>query len=160
MRRPHARGPGYAKSAFRYDAQRDAYICPHGQTLPFERTRRWRGKHESRVYRCAAPDCPRRGECTRDRRGRAVEREPFPEAMERQRRRQEREENRLLMRRRGEIAELPFARVKHLMEFRRWTARGLRNARAQWAVLCTTLNLKVLYGLWRTGRLPASALSG
>jgi len=57
-----------------------------------------------------------------------------------------------------ESAEVPFARLKHLHGFRQWTARGLENVRAQWALLCTTLNLHTLYGLWRTKRLKAAAV--
>ena len=146
-------GGAYAKAAFRYDPGRDVYICPHGEALVFERTRAWRGKHESRVYRCANGTCPFRAACTKDPRGRSVEREPFYEAVERQKRRQAKPENRARMRRRKVIAEPPFAYLKQLLGFRRWTVRGLENVRAQWSLLCATLNLRVLYGEWKKGGL-------
>jgi hypothetical protein len=73
----------------------------------------------------------------------------------RQLHKQKNPENHKLLKRRGDIAELPFARLKHLMGFRRWTVRGLENVRAQWSMLCAALNLKTLYGLWQNGRLKA-----
>jgi hypothetical protein len=41
--------------------------------------------------------------------------------------------------------------VKQQMGFRRWTVRGLEKARVQWALLCTTWNLQVIYRRWRDG---------
>jgi len=147
------RHSAYPKSAFTYDRERDVYVCPRGEALCFERTRKWRGKHVSRVYRCTNCSCASRGECTRDPKGRTVEQEPFYEAVERQRQKQTTAKNCALLRKRKEIAELPFARLKHLLGFRRWTVRGLENVRAQWALLCATLNLGVLYGWWKQGKL-------
>jgi len=148
----------YHKSAFSYDPSRDSYLCAQGGELTFERSRKWRGKHSSRVYRCRRAECPFRSLCTRDRRGPTVQRSPFEDAMDRQKRKQADPLKRALLKRRKEIAALPFARLKHLHGFRRWTVRGLENVRAQWALLCTRLNLHTLYGLWRTKRLKAAAV--
>jgi transposase len=41
--------------------------------------------------------------------------------------------------------------------FRRWTVWGLEGVRTQWALICATLNLRVLYQRWRAGRRPESA---
>jgi len=147
------RASPYRQSAFRYDRARDVYVCPHGEALAFERTRKVRGKHLSRVYRCANRECPYRGACTRDPKGRSVEQSPFHEAVERQKARQKRPDRQALLRRRKVIAEPPFACVKHLLGFRRWTVRGIVNVRAQWAVVCATVNLRVLYGYWKRGTL-------
>jgi len=148
-------GAPYHKAAFEYDAARDVYVCPHGRSLTYERKRPSRRKtHEVRIYRCHhSRTCPHRQLCTRERRGRSIERAPFEGAVERQRARQDDPKHRALLARRKEIAELPFARVKHLMGFRRWTVRGLTNVRAQWTLLCTALNLRILYPHWRAGRL-------
>ena len=56
---------------------------------------------------------------------------------------------------RGRIIERRFAQLKQHDGFRRWTVWGLEDVRIQWALLCATLNLRVLYRGWRQG--PADA---
>ena len=53
---------------------------------------------------------------------------------------------------RGVIVEPCFAKIKAHDGFRRWTMWGLQAAQAQWALLCTTVNLRILYKRWRMGR--------
>jgi len=53
---------------------------------------------------------------------------------------------------RGRIIERRFAQLKQHDGFRRWTVWGLDGVRTQWALLCATLNLRVLYRRWRHGR--------
>jgi transposase len=142
----------YHTSRFFYDEERDCCICPQGQVLTYERTKASRGKASAvRIYRCRSRDCPVRGKCTRDRQGRQVEIGPHHQAMVRQR--QKRQEKGSLLRLRKVIAEPPFAWIKRHLDFWRWTVKGLENVRTQWALLCTTVNLKKLFRYWQTGRL-------
>jgi len=53
---------------------------------------------------------------------------------------------------RSQISERRFAQLKQHDGFRRWTVWGLESVRTQWSMLCSTLNLRVLYRRWRTGR--------
>jgi hypothetical protein len=46
-----------------------------------------------------------------------------------------------------------FGWIKQELGFRRWTVRGFENVRTQWAMLCTTINLRVLYRQWLSGTL-------
>jgi hypothetical protein len=80
-----------------------------------------------------------------------VEIGPHHQAMERQRRK--RREKGALMRLRQCIAEPVMAWIKWNLGFRRWTVRGGDNVRTQWAMLCTTINLKKLFKHWQAGRL-------
>lgn len=153
----HLREPRqkFAKSAFEYDPERDIFICPQGKALEFERERRWR-EQQQRVYRCRNAGCGFRAQCTRNVKGRTIEKEQYYEAVQRHKQKHERPEKRALLKKRAQIAELPFARLKHLLEFRRWTLRGLENVRTQWSLLCATLNLRVLFKYWKQGRLQMS----
>ena len=42
-----------------------------------------------------------------------------------------------------------FAQLKQHDGFRRWTVGGLEGVRTQWALLCATLNLRILYKRWQ-----------
>ncbi len=113
------------------------------------------------MYRCqSCGDCPVRGECTGDRRGRSIEKGPHHEAVVRQVEKQKQPQKAQALNRRGQIVERLFGQIKAREGFRRWTVSGLEKVRAQWALLCTVMNLKKLYQQWVKGNLqlqPARA---
>jgi transposase len=152
---PERKDSGYGKWDFTYDAEKDVYRCPLGAALAYEREKWAKGHaHRLRVYRCrCAPSCPKRATCSTERRGRSIERGPYDGAVRRQLDKQQEATKAALLAKRGEIVEIVFARLKAAMGFRRWTVRGLENVRAQWALLCTALNLQKLYGYWLKGEL-------
>lgn len=149
-------GNKYHSSNFRYDKEKDVFVCPEGRELPFrrERVKNKRTGKKVREYRSAAVclGCPMRGECTRDRHGRTVELQPGYEALERLRGRLEEPENQKSLKKRGQTVELVFAWIKGEDGFRRWTAKGLDNVRAQWSIICAVRNLKQIYKKWRESR--------
>jgi len=57
-------------------------------------------------------------------------------------------ENKALLDQRGQIVELVFGYIKHIMAFRRWTFRGLDNVKTQWAMMCSVINLRKMYKVW------------
>ena len=149
-------GRRFHRANFTYDAEHDEFICPLGRRLVYLSTHQPEREQEgpTRVYRCrGGPECPSRMECTRQARGRTVNKDGYYESVQRQVRKQQAPANRALLRQRKRIAELPFAWLKQQMGFRRWTVRGLANVRAQWDLLCTSLNLRVLHGYWKKGLL-------
>ena len=147
-------GPFHA-SKFQYDCERDCYLCPMGQILAFEGLRQRKDRpHAMRAYRCRnANQCPVRWQCSKDKHGRCVERSPYADAVQRQKEKQKDKTKTELLRRRMVIVEPVFARVKHLLEFRRWTMGGLDKVREQWAFVCALINLGRIYPLWREGKL-------
>jgi transposase len=148
-------GTRFHRANFTYDARRDEFICPLGQPMPYWNTRKPERKQEvtTRIYRCrCGAACPSRTECTRQK-GRTINKDGYYEAVARQVRKQQEPLGQGILRQRKQIAELPFAWLKQLMGFRRWTVRGLENVSAQWNLLCTSLNLKVLHGCWKKGLL-------
>lgn len=152
------KGP-YAKSHFTFDAERDAYLCPRGEVLPFEGLHK-RGKDGAqtrRVYRCHNDPCPVRADCTTDKKGRAIKKLVTEDAFERQVARQSGPDKRVLLSLRKEIVEHIFGIAKAVDGFRRFTVRGLQGARAQWALLALAINLRKLLPAWRAGRLPVVA---
>ena len=156
VQRESDKGP-YAKSQFTFDSERDVYVCPRGEVLGFEGTHK-RGKDKARrVYRCHNDECPVRGDCTTDKKGRAIKRLLTEGAFERQVARQSGPDKRTLMSLRKEIVEHIFGIAKAVDGFRRFTVRGLDGAGAQWALLALAINLRKLLPAWRAGRLPVTA---
>jgi len=56
-----------------------------------------------------------------------------------------------LYQQRSQLIERRFGQIKQHDGFRRWTVWGLEAVRTQWSLLCTTLNLRILYKRWRQG---------
>lgn len=155
MEKAEEAGGPYHSSKFQYDSQNDRYVCPMGQELKFRHTRKHPDKsYETRVYRCKnGKQCPVRPQCTKDRHGRGIERSPYSESILRQKEKQRDKAKAELLRKRKIIVEPAFARVKHLLEFRRWSMRGLEKVQAQWEFVCAVVNLGRIYPHWREQRL-------
>jgi transposase len=151
---PDAKGE-YSKAYFRYDAESDVYVCPKGERLVQIGTNKSHAtmQHPDVIYRCHNTTCPVRTACTKDPRGRKIRRSYGEEARERQAQKQQDPRMRVLLGLRKEIVEHLFGIVKAVDGFRRFTVRGLEKARAQWALVCTAVNLRKLYAWWRQGKL-------
>lgn len=145
-------GDPYHKSRFTYDPKTDSYTCPQGKPLNYTRTLPSRGvRPPARVYQCrVCDDCPVRAHCTRNRYGRTVQRDEHETHREAQRARRRQPEIQRLLHRRKAIIEPLFGHLKENHGFRRWSARGLDHARAQWSMLCLTVNLRAILRTWRT----------
>jgi transposase len=144
----------YHSSRFAHDAARDVVVCPLGEELVYERTKRCGKRNpELRIYRCKCEGCPARRECSSDKRGRMIEIGPYHEAVRRQLEKQRDAANRAKLKKRMGIIERVFASVKNAMGFRRFTVNGLDGVRAQWSLVCLAYNLKIMHGWWTAGRL-------
>ena len=149
----------YAAQHFVYDASDHTLTCPRGQRLDYEGRTTKKGMVAER-YRCHCRDCPVRADCTRDPKGRQVEVWPHTRAVQAMRARLREPAAQARMRQRQEIIEPRFGQIKQHEGFRRWTVWGLDNVRTQWALLCTTLNLRVIYRRWRADREPQTTGAG
>ncbi len=138
----------YHARHFQYDPRADSVTCPQGKNLIFERTRQKRGQ-PVRIFRCQNTACPVRAQCTKEKRGRAFAVHAHTAVAQAMRQRLQEEAARAQLKQRGGIVEKHFARAKEHLGFRRWTARGLENARAQWDLLCSALNLRILIKAWQ-----------
>lgn len=140
----------YHSSNFKYDKEKDVYICPEGKELSYIGLRKRKNKKiKTKVYRCVQyRECPYRDLCSNDKKGRRIQVSPYAEAVDRQRKKQQLEENVLMLAQRREIIEHVFGIIKNVMGFRRWMVRGLENVSALWNYICTVYNLKKIYQQW------------
>jgi transposase len=140
----------YHHSRFRYDAEKDCCVCPRGEVLNWESMKKDRDGSPVRVYRCQSyRECPVRWQCSQNQRGRTVTISSYHDAWQRQKAKQAKPDKRAILARRGQLIERIFGWIKQEMGFRRWTVRGLAGVQSQWALLCTTVNLRILYRFWR-----------
>ncbi len=153
----------YFKDQFVYDEATNSYRCPEGQVLPFRGMRKANGKTLVRLYRaprtvCRA--CPAFSVCTKDKHsGRALWIGPHDIRLRQHRAWMETEEASQLYAQRKGLIEPVFGIIKEQLGARRFLLRGLENVRAEFALLATAFNLRILWKRWATGLRPAPHLS-
>ena len=148
-------GTAYHRERFTYDEKRDCYVCPQGNDLPYSRTIHEKRGHtvNQRVYRCRCyKTCPHRTQCSRAEFGRTIVRHENHVAQQRRKEHLKDPEKRKALARRKAIVESLFGWIKENFGLRRFTAKGLEHAKAQWSMLCLVINLRKMYDAWRTIR--------
>jgi transposase len=135
-------GP-YHSSRFEYQAQPGTLKCPEGRLLDPKKSRSRHGQ-EIKIFRCPHTDCPVRAQCSKDPKGRKVEIWQSRGVIEAMRQKKGTPAGKAALKRRREVVEPTFARIKQHLGFRRWTMRGLEKVKAQWAMICLTINLQIM----------------
>src|SRR5207253_5964011 len=147
--------PEFYPEAFVYDAQRDVYRCPAGQTLSHRGQEQRPGvvQHQYRAEPELCAACPFKAKCCPQNasKGRSITRAveapevvAFAEKMET-------EEAKAIYRQRGAIAEFPNAWIKDKLGLKQFRLRGLIKVKLEilWAAL--THNIQQWIRLsWRT----------
>ena len=131
----------FAKEKFRYDAERDVYICPAGQELS-----RRRKVHDNKItYRTSSVTCRNCryfGECTSNRaNGRQITRytnEAFRDKLAKQ---YQQPDSQAVYQLRKEKVELPFGHIKRNLGAGHFLLRGREGARAEMSLLSSCFNM-------------------
>jgi transposase len=142
-----ARNNPYATQHFQYDPKEHTVRCPRGVSLHYEGHTQEAGQPIQR-YRCYQKDCPVRAQCTRDPKGRRIEVRAHTPAVQAMRARLQSPDGQALYRQRCSLIEPRFGQIKEHEAFRRWTVWGLEAVRTQWALICASWNLRVLWRRW------------
>jgi len=130
----------FEQKQFRYDQQRDLYVCPQGEELRLRSKKHERGK-EFKVYKTkACAGCPLRAQCTTSRYGRKLVRWEHQEVIERlQARNRGRPE---LLKLRKTLAEHPFGTIKWGMDQGFFLLKGMRKVTTEFGLTVLSYNLK------------------
>ncbi len=143
MPRPQ-RGPAvknglFRKDEFRYDAARDAYVCPAGQELtPIRQGKLRELKKVDYGNAKACRGCALRPRCTKN--VRAVSRLEDEDALERMSARLKARPE--ILDRRRETVEHPFGTIKQWMNLGAFLTRGLEKVRAEFSLTALAYNLR------------------
>ena len=152
-----AQGSQWTKEAFVYDAERDCYWCPLGQSLvaeqktsePCDTGRLERTRYKAPESACAA--CVAQGRCLQGQaKRREVSRFRHDGLVEQLGRRMMTPAGQAKYARRREVGERPFAVIKQQFGVRQFLLRGLEKVRQEWRWLTTAFNLQQLFGLIRS----------
>ncbi|MDH5769487.1 MAG: IS1182 family transposase [Nitrospirota bacterium] len=163
-KRQKAREHSFAKEIFMYDAHKDKYTCPQGETLRRVSRTQFKSKYSKReiiTYRTergTCTTCPLREKCTTDiKSGRAITRDGYEEYRERMKEKLSTSEGRSIYGKRKCIVEPVFGQIKTRNGFGQFLLRGLEKVRLEWKIVAIAHNLlKMTAAIMRKERiLPA-----
>jgi hypothetical protein len=149
-RRPPGVTDDYLAKAFEYDAQRDVLICPQGKAL---KPRKLNPNKTAMTYQAkthACQQCPFKSQCCpKAKQGRSVNRPLYPEVLDAVAQRLSSPEGQRCMRARKITVEGAFARMIHLLNWRRCRTWGKRGAQAEALWRQITHNLLLVTRHWQ-----------
>lgn len=138
----------YDKRRFRYDAARDCYLCPQGETLVYDGLTR---KRFGQTYKIKEVDtclsCPAYGRCTTSKRGRKVSRLLAEDLRDRLEAEYALPQNQEIYKRRQEKVELVFGHIKRNLGVSSFLLRGREGVRAEMSMLSICFNLRRMMSL-------------
>lgn len=143
----------FSKQNFQYQKEDDAYTCPEGKNLKYLRTKLRKDKKYKRkrvfIYEGAeCPSCPSQSKCLGKGNAsgiRHIERDGYEEYRARMKLKMQTEEGKKVYLKRNYTAEPPFGHIKHNLGYRNFLLRGLRGAKAEFALMCIGYNLIKIY---------------
>jgi len=130
----------FAIKRFRYDAERDVYVCPQGEEMGFRHLNKKQGK-QYKIYKTkACQGCPLRTQCTTSKYGRKLLRWVNQEVVERlQARNRGRPE---LLKLRKTLAEHPFGTIKRGMNQGSFLLKGINKVNIEFGLTMLSYNFK------------------
>ena len=132
----------FDKVKFKYDSEKDCYICPAGQILNYSHNDK---KKKSKVYKILKKEicfnCPHYGVCTSSKSGRTIHRLLNEETRLKLEAQYKEPASQKIYKLRKQKAELPFGHIKRNLKVRSFLLRGLDGANAETSLLSTCFNL-------------------
>jgi transposase len=130
----------FTKEEFRYDTERDCYVCPQGAALTFRFESVELGRHIRYYATPQCRGCPIRAQCTRNKGGRRITRWKDEGLLEEMGKRVR--DNPELMKSRKEIVEHPFGTMKRTMTSGYFLMRGMKKVAAEMSLTVLCYNIK------------------
>lgn len=139
----------YGKEDFKYDEDKDCYICPAGKVLSSRSKSRIKTKYSERevtTYRAergVCLSCEQKAKCTttRSKVGRAVTRDRYEEERARMRQKLKTEAGKKIYAKRKCLVEPVFGQIRVVERFVQFLLRGLEKVRIEWKWAAIVHNL-------------------
>lgn len=132
----------FDKANFRYDSDKDCYLCPEGHPLNFHHVNK---VQKAMVYmireKSLCVNCHHFGICTKAKRGRTVSRLIKEEVRERLEAQYEEPESQKIYKLRMQKVELPFGHIKRNLKVNAFLLRGLEGVKAEMSLLASCFNI-------------------
>jgi transposase len=130
----------FSKSQFRYDAQKDVYVCPAGQELKHRFNTEEKGR-QLRYYRARdCRSCALKKQCTRNQGNRTITREADEAVMEAMAQRVKAHPEKMKLRK--QLCEHPFGTIKRWFGYHYFLVKGLDKVRCEWSLMTLVYNWK------------------
>lgn len=132
----------YVRKQFKYDSQKDCYICPEGQILaltgkPFIKRNKTYARYSNKTSVCN--NCAKRDQClSRKSKYKQIFRWQHEGVVERHLARMQ--VNPEAMRRRGALVEHPFGTIKHRAGMHHFLVRGLEKCQGEFSLMTLSYN--------------------
>ena len=138
---------------FIYDKDKDCYICPAGKELKPKGKPYTRGEHTSLQYSNyeACENCQLKKQCTKSKKGRAIHRSVYQEALEENEARVR--ANPEYYKQRQQIIEHVFGTLKRQWNFTYTLMRGKRGVATEVSIIMICYNLRRLLSIFGTEEL-------
>lgn len=142
--------PQFNHELFRYDKERDCYICPLGKDIPFKRIKKT-GKIIGREYHNSAAcyGCPKHENCTKGKRARAIFRNPNQDTLDVVDARMRSDEGRRVYKKRKEIVEHPFGTTKRSWGYSNFICRGLEKTTGEQSLVFLAYNFLRVFNIFK-----------
>jgi len=144
----------YGKNRFRYEAQKNVYVCPAGAALTYRFRSQEQGRWLSYYRARGCASCARKQQCTRNRGNRTITREDNEPLMEAMAQRLQAQPQKFKLRK--ELAEHPFGTIKRWFGYDHFLLKGLGKVRGEWSLITTAYNLKRVLNLVSFEKLMAA----
>jgi transposase len=132
----------FEKENFRYDKQKDCYICPEGHILSYSTVDI---DKKSKTYEITdgslCMKCQHFNVCTNSKRGRRISRLINEEVRERLKIQYEQSESQAIYKHRQQKVELPFGHMKRNLKVNAFLMRGRDGTKAETSLLATCFNM-------------------
>ena len=132
----------FGQDQFRYEAERDVYVCPQGEQLQYRHTTRDRARKKAfKIYATTAcSTCPLRARCTTSRQGRRIKRWVDQGVIDRLQQRNRGQPE--LLKQRKALVEHPFGTIKRAMNQGYFLLKGIKKVTTETGLTVLSYNLK------------------